>query len=781
MAKKPPKSIEDADDPFYEQEDDGPAPPAAHDSEPTPVADGQVSFGGASASQPTPPLPSPTSGAHLGRASVIELATAGDYEILRPLGQGGMADVFVAKRRGAAGFERIVAIKAIRTSLADDDHFRAQFVQEAHIASRLQHRNIAQVYDLQQRGDTYYLVMEFVSGTTLREYLDLANRKGLVFSLGFACYVIAEIADALHYAHTLRSPGDGALLGIVHRDVNPRNIMVSEAGDAKLLDFGIAYSLLAGRDRTQTGIMKGTFAYMSPEQLDLSGPKLDGRSDLFALGIVLLELVTGRKPFDAGEQSQLIEQIRKASPVHVEAAVHGLPEGLQAIARKILTSDRDARYQTGAELAKALRAFLQQQGNVYGASDAVLELTRVAEAPDAAPNRTRVARPPAPPPPAVSEVRPVPPPSFTTGEHSQVMNAPAAAQEPSQTEIKRREDLAHRLRNPGNPKRKLLVPALVIMGIIGLGNLVVWFLLQAQTPAAPPKVVEVKTEAQLRAEREIQERSVLPPPQQVQLAPPPAQQPVELDTPKPIEQAPSAPPQPASRPAPRPRPTAIAAATVQAPEPTADPGLEPPPPPPPPVRRRSLDSSTVTTFADTGRPTPPGGGVTLLRGTLLPARLNVPADPATPGPLTATVTKDVVVNGAVAVPKGSTLVCSGQGGQSGRLSVSCDTLNLAGRMLPFRGTGLGSDQRPGLPYGTTTPEGRGGAVASNAVGDFAARTINRVAGGGIVGDAVTTASGAGREATRSNSYGGSTSAEPIPKGTTFFVFVDAAITPGGTP
>jgi serine/threonine protein kinase len=681
---------------------------------------------------------------------ILDLGPGGRYELLNPLASGGMAQVFAARRHGAAGFERLVAIKIIRSERSSDPQFQKMFLQEAKIASDLHHRNICQVHDLYAQNDRYYLVMEYVPGLTLRDALKLAAQKGRTFSTGFACYVGAELADALHYAHSAKT-NTGKPLGIVHRDVTPSNIMIANQGDVKLLDFGIAYSLLEDREHTAVNSLKGKYAYMSPEQTRTS--HVDSRSDLFSLCTCLVEILSGKAPFGSDATVVTLSTIAAADPALIASAIHTLPQSLQLIFRTGLAQKPDERYQTGNELARALRSFMMTSGLVYGSTDAVAELEQLKAMPDHQAEATRITAAPqlAPLPPPPSPIQISDPPSQITPA------APTGPASPSNTEIRRRDEIHRRLQNPESPKRKLLVPAILIGSVLIIGNLAVTAFLKLQAPTAPRQVVEVKTETQQRAEREAQEKQILPPETTVPLAPR-AEAPVALAPPP--EAAPPAAAAPATAPR-TPRRTTVVAA---APPPPAE-------PPPPPLRRRSLDSSTITAMPAARGAAP----LALPQGTLIAARLSVAADPSLPSSLSATVAADVAGPSGTAIPAGATLICSTQGVQAGRLTGHCTSLQLATGTFSFSGHIVGTDNRPGFAVsGAAAPTGRGGAIAKNAAGDFATRTVNRIVGADVAGDAASTAAGAGREALRDpgSSYG-STSYDLVPKGTRFTVFVDS--------
>ena len=190
----------------------------------------------------------------------------------------------------------------------------------------------------------------------------------------FACYVMAHVAEALHYAHSQRGP-EGEPLGIVHRDVSPSNIMVTRTGVPKLLDFGVAYARLRGRERTQAGMTRGTLTYMSPEQAE--GRELDGRSDLFSLALLFVEMLTGRRVFDAGNDVATVQAVLRCDPSRVEEATSGLPGGLQRICRRALARSPAERYEDGEELARAILAYLRGLRPHYGARECAAELRRL--------------------------------------------------------------------------------------------------------------------------------------------------------------------------------------------------------------------------------------------------------------------------------------------------------------------------------------------------------------------------------------------------------------------
>jgi serine/threonine protein kinase len=215
----------------------------------------------------------------------------GPYTLLRRVAVGGMAEVYVGKTAGIGGFEKLVAIKVIHPRYAEDEHFVKMLVEEAKISVLLTHVNIAQTFDLGQAEDTYYIAMELVEGVdgyrVMRKVTDL--KKALPIDV--CVYVVSEMCNGLDYAHRKRDPQTQQPLGIVHRDISPQNVLISFAGEVKIVDFGIAKAA-SRSEHTEAGVIKGKYYYMSPEQE--WGDPMDHRSDVFSTGVVLYELLTGR-------------------------------------------------------------------------------------------------------------------------------------------------------------------------------------------------------------------------------------------------------------------------------------------------------------------------------------------------------------------------------------------------------------------------------------------------------------------------------------------------------
>src|SRR5207253_4200452 len=287
----------------------------------------------------------------------------GKYLLLDRIAVGGMAEVFAAKAFGAEGFQRILAIKKILPTLGEDPEFVSMFVDEARIAVQLSHANIVQVLELGKHDDTLYIAMEYVAGRDVRQLVQRYRRRGLPMPVPQACAIVARACEALDHAHR-KSDAAGKPLGIVHRDVSPQNVLVSFAGDVKLIDFGIAKAETR-LQRTQSGILKGKFSYMSPEQV--KGDAVDGRSDVFACGILLWELVCGEKLFVGDSDYAVLEKVRLGAIPPPRSRNPRCPEALERVILNALAIEPARRYQTASELHGDLMRLPVASGVVFGA------------------------------------------------------------------------------------------------------------------------------------------------------------------------------------------------------------------------------------------------------------------------------------------------------------------------------------------------------------------------------------------------------------------------------
>ena len=267
-----------------------------------------------------------------------------------------MAEIYRAKTFDGNGQPHLVAVKRVLAHLAEDDDFIQMLVDEAKIASLLRHLNIARVYEFARAHGEYFIAMEHVDGKDIRTVLERCRTKKKPIPPEHAAYVAAEVASALHAAHSAID-ARGRPLRIIHRDVSPSNIICSYAGEVKLCDFGIAKATLS-KVTTKTGVIKGKVKYMSPEQA--LGRKLDHRSDVFSLGSCLYEMLTRIPPFTATNEMDLLIKVRDAKYRPVGEMTPGVPPELEAIADKCLTRSRANRYQTAAEAEADLRTFLRK-------------------------------------------------------------------------------------------------------------------------------------------------------------------------------------------------------------------------------------------------------------------------------------------------------------------------------------------------------------------------------------------------------------------------------------
>lgn len=277
----------------------------------------------------------------------------GKYEVLFPLATGGMARIYIGRTTGIGAFERHVVLKIILPERAHERSAIDMFLDEARLASMLNHQNVAQVFDVGEDAGIHFLAMEYVHGQDLRAVLANAGASNTRIPIELGLAVVAAAAAGLHHAHERRGP-DGRMLGIVHRDVSPSNIMVGYDGSVKVLDFGIAKAAARSAE-TVSGVIKGKFAYMAPEQC--RGKEVDRRSDVFALGIILYEITTQQRCFRADNDFDTMHRIVTGDVVKPTKLLADFPKALEAIILKALTVDPAGRYQTAGELLEAIEQF----------------------------------------------------------------------------------------------------------------------------------------------------------------------------------------------------------------------------------------------------------------------------------------------------------------------------------------------------------------------------------------------------------------------------------------
>ncbi len=287
----------------------------------------------------------------------------GKYTLIRKLATGGMAEVFLARAEGPGGFAKKCVVKRILPHFNDDPRFIEMFLGEARLAAELNHPNLVQIFDFGQAGGQYYLAMEYIDGANLRVLNQAARRMQGPLSFPMAARLISMAAEGLHYAHELKNE-QGELVNLVHRDISPDNILVSKNGAVKVVDFGIAKASTQPH-LTKSGMIKGKMAYMPPEQL--AREPLDRRADLFALGIVFYELVTGGMPFDATSEVSIIQAIMSQKPLEKPTVYRpDCPPELEAIINKCLEKDRTKRYASCVELQTDLETFIRNSGQSVG-------------------------------------------------------------------------------------------------------------------------------------------------------------------------------------------------------------------------------------------------------------------------------------------------------------------------------------------------------------------------------------------------------------------------------
>jgi serine/threonine protein kinase len=285
----------------------------------------------------------------------------GPYTLLRRLAAGGMAEVYLGRTSGAAGFEKLVAIKRIHPHHADEEGFGSMLLDEAKLSVRLSHRNIVQTLDLGRVDGSYVLVMEHVEGYDAHYLLDTLRRAGRLLPVDLAAHVIAEVCRGLDYAHGHRDE-HGEPTGIVHRDVSPQNVLLSFAGEVKIADFGIAKAK-SRRSDPESGVIKGKYFYMSPEQA--WAEPLDHRSDIFSAGVVLWELLVGERLHQGSHIQSLLDTVRRAEVPAPSSFRDEVPEELDAIVARATAANPAERYADAGAMADALVTYLAGRGPVH--------------------------------------------------------------------------------------------------------------------------------------------------------------------------------------------------------------------------------------------------------------------------------------------------------------------------------------------------------------------------------------------------------------------------------
>src|SRR4051812_20533151 len=400
----------------------------------------------------------------------------GQYVLLEKIATGGMAEVWKARMRGVEGFQKIVAIKKILPHLSDNQDFIEMFVDEAKLAAQLNHNNIIHIYDLGKIQSSYYIAMEYIDGYDLKNILKKAQERDQPLSVEIALFVASKIAAALDYAHRKRDFEDKEM-GLVHRDVSPQNVLISEEGDIKLCDFGIAKAA-SKASHTQAGALKGKLQYMSPEQA--WGRNIDKRSDIFALATVLFEMLTARKLFSGDNELSILEQVREARVTAPSEYNDEVTPQIDAIVLKALQKDPANRYQTAGEMQRDLDAVLYNFKPTPTSADLAIYMHRLA---------TSVATP------AHSMEMHAPEPPQAPNELKPLRSAPVAAAAPA---IPTSAMPAAAAVTPAKKAPVVPIAIVAVLVILVIGAAIAYFAMR-KPKAAPvptkPAVVQTQTTA----------------------------------------------------------------------------------------------------------------------------------------------------------------------------------------------------------------------------------------------------------------------------------------------
>lgn len=290
----------------------------------------------------------------------VDISRDTTYRLVRKVATGGMGSVYEALQLGCESFEKRCAIKVILPKYTDNDEFISMFIGEAKLVANLVHQNIVQIYQLEEYEQGYFMAMEFIDGVNLEQLMDRLIALGQDIPIEIATFITSRICRGLEYAHTKRDK-DGTLLGIVHRDVSPKNIMITSEGEVKLTDWGIAKARIY-MDQKEGEVLMGKVEYMSPEQA--SYESTDARSDIFSLGIVFYELLTGHNMFMCDDVFDTIDKVKACEVPDPRDFRRDIPQELVDILMRCLEFDRGKRYQTAGEASYALEYYMYHGG--YG-------------------------------------------------------------------------------------------------------------------------------------------------------------------------------------------------------------------------------------------------------------------------------------------------------------------------------------------------------------------------------------------------------------------------------
>jgi serine/threonine protein kinase len=281
------------------------------------------------------------------------------YRITERVAAGGMAEVFRGVAESLHGFRKNIAIKRILPSLTKNKKFVAMFLDEARLSLLLQHANIVQVFDIGHADDTYFIVMEYVDGVDLKGIMEWRRKINRRIPIAPTLYIITEICKGLSYAHELLNPENGKPLGIVHRDISPPNVLISKQGEIKVVDFGLAKAT-SQIETTDPGVVKGKMSYLSPEAA--RGEEVDHRADIFAVGILLYEMLTGKRLFYGETDYQTVELVRNAKIPPIKPQNPEVEPELEDVVRKALAKRKEDRFQSANDIQDALAQYSYSRG-----------------------------------------------------------------------------------------------------------------------------------------------------------------------------------------------------------------------------------------------------------------------------------------------------------------------------------------------------------------------------------------------------------------------------------
>ncbi|MCA9596151.1 MAG: protein kinase [Myxococcales bacterium] len=287
------------------------------------------------------------------------------YRVIEKIASGGMAEVFRAESAGLEGFKKTVAIKRVLPHLAEKKQFMGMFLDEARLSAHLSHSNCVQVFDIGVGDDTFFIVMEYVDGADLKAIIEYSRKHSQAIPPGVACLICVRICEGLAYAHELMD-AKGNNLHIVHRDMSPPNVLITRHGEVKIVDFGLAKAN-SQLEKSEPGIIKGKFSYLSPEAA--LGQPVDGRTDIFAVGIILWELLAGRRLFQGETDLETVRQVQSARVPPIRQLNPAVSPDLEAVIAKSLAQDPTARYQSARDLGRDLNAVLFGLGSPVSSFD----------------------------------------------------------------------------------------------------------------------------------------------------------------------------------------------------------------------------------------------------------------------------------------------------------------------------------------------------------------------------------------------------------------------------